>query len=437
VRLWVLVVLVVGCYHPTPPEGAPCSATEPCPSGQTCDERLSPPRCVSQLGDLDAASDTAADAAIDAPVTSCSSSVDCLDPNNPVCNVASGVCKPCTADSQCGSGFCSESQGTCIATANALFVAEAPTGNDANTCTSAASPCATISGALGKLTATRRSIRVAGGSYNESIVLATSNPVLISGPDTSPDVVLNYAITGFGTGTHDHAIESTGTDLTIEGLVIQGAPNEALRASTKLTVFASLIRNNVGGIDCRGCTLLVVDSFVRDNVSAGTEIGIAASQASASVTIKRSKVQGHGGAGISLGTASYTIINSWITVNGTGITLTTPGATHVFDFNTVASNTASGAECTNAAALSNSIFANNGSALAGACTATFSLFTGAVPGGTGNVSGSAGFVSTDDFHITSASNARGKADSNANVTTDIDGEPRPQGDYDIGADEIP
>jgi hypothetical protein len=74
------------------------------------------------------------------------------------------------------------------------------------------------------------------------------------------------------------------------------------------------------------------------------------------------------------------------------------------------------------------------------CTATYSLFSGTPPIGTGNISGAPGFVSTTtfDYHITAASAAHSSADATANLHYDVDGEFRPQGGaYDMGADEIP
>ncbi len=56
-----LAVVLLGCYHPTPPGAVPCASNGACPDGLVCDTAASPPACVDHLpGTQDAAIDAAA-----------------------------------------------------------------------------------------------------------------------------------------------------------------------------------------------------------------------------------------------------------------------------------------------------------------------------------------------------------------------------------------
>jgi hypothetical protein len=76
----------------------------------------------------------------------------------------------------------------CLAKAATYYVAT--TGNDSNACTSAGSPCATITGALGKATTPGSIIQVASGTYNESPTMSSAgtsgNPITLTGSTISP-----------------------------------------------------------------------------------------------------------------------------------------------------------------------------------------------------------------------------------------------------------
>lgn len=435
-----------GCYHPTVGEDVPCTADFMCPSGQQCDTTRSPPTCVSVLGDAGRDTNKIIDSAIDAPGAMCQSSVDCTVAAQPFCQLSTHTCRACEADVECNSHLCSESAGTCVDLAAALYVAPAPTGSDANACTTEGSPCATISGALGKLTATRHSIRVANGTYSDSIVLVAANgPILVSGETASfKNTTINFTATGFGSGTHDHVMEGTNLTLTVEGMSLRGGTTEGVRMSGggKVTLYEVELTNDAGGVDCNGSTCVVEQSSITGNAG----IGIASSATGTVLTVGQSVIANNTLAGIDTGNTSYTIVNSIITNNlGGGVVIGTLGATHRFDFNTVADNggatTPTGIRCAAAAtAITNSIFSGNGTApqIATNCSATYSLFTDTNPGGTGNVQGLSSFVGASNYHITASSAARNAADPGSGEATDIDGEHRPQGaGRDMGADEIP
>jgi len=74
---WLTVVLVGGCYHPTPPGDVPCSPNGTCPGTLQCDMSRSPPTCVDQLPDP---RDAAADSSHDAPIGSADAPPDAPQP---------------------------------------------------------------------------------------------------------------------------------------------------------------------------------------------------------------------------------------------------------------------------------------------------------------------------------------------------------------------
>ena len=46
---WLLATVLVACYNPTPPEGAPCTSTLECPGSLKCDPNTH--TCVKQPSD--------------------------------------------------------------------------------------------------------------------------------------------------------------------------------------------------------------------------------------------------------------------------------------------------------------------------------------------------------------------------------------------------
>jgi hypothetical protein len=410
-----------------------------------CDESRVPRVCVGISGDRDAPLDdvTRIDAMIDAPTVQCQQSSECT-PGQPFCDLTSHTCRGCEADVECTSHVCSESTGKCVDAAASLFVA--PGGDNAAACTEAL-PCATISGALAKLTATKRTIRVADGTYTDAFLLSAQSPILISGATASyANTILNASTTGFGGTSLDHGVEENAVTLTIEGMTFKGSAAEATRVTGggKLTLFAVAMTDTAGGVDCNASTVVIDRSSITANNKSGG-IGVASSGGGNTVTVLRTMIAANAGAGIALANASYTIVNSIIAGNaGGGVSITAPGVTRVFDFNTVVNNAGAtlptGMRCAAVVPVTNSLFAGNGTApqIAANCGATYSLFSDVAPGGTGNRAGAPAFVNANDFHITAPSPARDNADPGATATTDFDGQPRPQGTgRDIGADEIP
>ena len=71
----------------------------------------------------------------------CVSDAMCTTESAPVCDGSANTCRGCVADSECASGICLESNGTCADASSAVFVTVG--GSDTGTCSQSA-PCATM-----------------------------------------------------------------------------------------------------------------------------------------------------------------------------------------------------------------------------------------------------------------------------------------------------
>ena len=432
-------VWVCGCYHPSPATGSPCGAGDVCPDHQVCDTSQAPPLCVTALaGGPDAATssdgpitDPDATSAIDAAPLACGGG---CPASLPVCDSGTNDCRGCVQDSECASDVCNELQGTCVAEANALYVAA---GAGPTACTRAA-PCGTVSHAVTFLSATLNTIKVGAGTYSDSWVMpAVTTPFLISGPsNVATDVTINFSMAG----GNDHVVELHASSvLVLEGMTVQGSTSECVRAQNgTLTLRHVLAQSCAGGLDLATSTSKVFES----QIVGTTGFGIA--QAGGTLLVERTLVAGNGDDGLHVSGGKFTIANSMIVANpgGDGVHIVTTDAASSLDFVTIASNGGTaGVHNTSGTAVSvrDSIIANNAAQLSGAVTAAYCLTSDNVVAGTGNIAGAAAFVNPGvDFHIQASSPARSAADPASTVNIDFDGDHRPAGaGRDIGADEIP
>jgi len=198
------------------------------------------------------------------------------------------------------------------------------------------------------------------------------------------------------------------------------------------------------------------------NVSGNTGgAGISAS-GGGNITVTESNVSGNTGGGIDISGGAFTIENNMIVNNGdeastefggVKINNTAARSPEVFQFNTVARNkarnlpgNASEVKCvtTSTPTTTNSILYSGLSLtvqkVSGNCSWSYSDIEGGVPTGLdggNNMNVDPLFVNPGtDYHLQSTSQVIDQADSAGGVTTDIDGETRPQGaNYDMGADE--
>ena len=426
--------LVGACYHPSPQVGLPCSPNHTCPGDQVCDLRQDPPTCVDEL--VDGGVDP------DAVAVACSTSAGCPS-QAPVCDPADKVCRTCVADSECD-GACHELTGECFAEANVIYAS--PTGADNLTCAKSF-PCATITTALQRVTATRGLIRVADGSYPDEWNVkrrgGMSPPVIISGTDIAPSGAVFTLANAFGDPQTD-----PNTTLVLEGVTIKDAQQSGLVVRGTATLSHVAIEAAGGiGVDARlGSTLILLDS----RIEGGVGVGISSTE---SLEVERSQVLNNAAGGITA-SGGFTIVNTVIANNGMmnggtfgGARLAgVPGKAAVFRFNTVTKNIggslASGVQCESAIALEDSIVHSNIGLLSpeigASCSPMYCLLATA-PGSGNNVQGNPMFVNAaSDFHVAASSPAIDRADPAATETVDFEGGRRPQGNArDIGADEQP
>ena len=241
--------------------------------------------------------------------------------------------------------------------------------------------------------------------------------------------------------------------------------------ATVTMIGVNLHNHGQAGIAMSGTKLVLEKSQVHDNVLEGVKVaagileirgssiygnkGLAGvfTMTTSMVTIDSTVIAANTGpAGASI-SGPFTIVNSIIARNGNA-TASTGGlilmATNgVVDFSTIAKNVSdsggnAGVTCTGTVGISNSILTDNNSLVPispGCTNITYSLTSTSPPALPGNMMGAPMFINDIDplnpnyFRIMSASDARGKANSNAPITVDIDNQPRDDGMKDMGADE--
>jgi hypothetical protein len=441
VRFWLSLLVVAGCYNPNPSSGVPCSEDGHCPGSQVCDQQQSPPTCVDALGDAaNPAPDGGVDAPPDAPPVACTTNAEC-PASQPVCDLGAQSCRGCFADGECASDVCHELAGTCVDEAEALYVA--PTG--AGTLCTRLGPCASISNALNRVSATKTAIRIADGTYTENLDIKANGAsrVLLSGTDRAWG---GAVITAGGIGSRVDTL----TTAVLEGLTLFNAGQDGLdnRGTATLSRVRVAQSGNTGIVSRNAAVLRVVDSLIETSTEGGISVD------GGMLSVERCVIVSNENGGIRIGSAGFTIVSSIIANNGTpagspngGVRIVGPSSsTGVFQFNTIARNrsdagAASGVQCDRTVTIESSIVASNtallGQELSAMCAPVRSLFLTAAPAGMGNLTGNPMFVSTTDFHVLPGSAAI-DATPTAPPSRDVDGEPRPSGARaDIGADEVP
>jgi hypothetical protein len=392
----------------------------------------------------------------------CEENAHCTTAGAPVCETATNTCRGCSADSECSSGVCLATLGTCATADQLIHVKQGSV--DTGMC-EAASPCGTLNYAKNRISATRNVIRVQG---NLSQAAELQAKIYVDGDG--------------GTWTNPAAgpVLSVGTaagDVTIEGLTLQGQSiasaepvvqclnNASLRvhqatiklgvpgitAVCKVTVTSSKLTETLGSVDCTNNSVTVEDSEMN------SEDQTAILGDKCAVKLARNKITGNPGPRPLVGLTDppqLTIENNllWdkVTIGSSGISVTNAPAGGLIRFNTIV-NTSPGTHtgeaviCTGTSTVTSNVLAwQFGQALVGnACARRYNAFDSNTPvgDGEGNTVGTMAklFVNpASDFHPGDESPALGLADPNEKIAVDLDGKARPaSGRLDAGAYEKP
>jgi hypothetical protein len=231
-----------------------------------------------------------------------------------------------------------------------------PTGDDTNTCTSPASPCATMNGALGKA-APADTILVAVGTYTATgsqVVLIQKGITLSGGWDTSFVAPAGYS-TIDGGGIRRGVEVSTGlAGVVLERFIVEngvgtGFQGGGILNNGNLTVNQCIIRNNQTGGIFNLNVLVLNDSVVSGNFNnfnnSGGGGGIE-NFAFTTLTVNRTTISGNettsAGGGLNIGGGTVTLTNSTVSGNvahfiGGGIANRTDG-TLTLDYVTITGN---------------------------------------------------------------------------------------------------
>jgi hypothetical protein len=409
----------------------------------------------------------------------CGRNAHCLDANRPVCEQDTGVCVACVAHEECASGACELDSGRCIADADTIY-GDSINGVDGPFCgNSPAAACKHLEGEQGafdKVTASRRHIVLAPGSYIESFRLSSIEVDIIgNGARLFPpafEIGPAFEITsGSNVGFHDLIIEG--------GNGIAGGVGVAC-LNSGIEFHAVTIRNNDDeGVDALDCDLEFYDSKLLENGRSGVNLSGGELQLEdtdflgndfqglrafdSSLEIDRCEFVNNAAGGLHLSATDFVIENSVIAKNGnktmnpgifSGGVVVSNGAgvsPQIIRHCTVADNEgptilgAAGIDCGlggNDVLLHSSIVVGNekptgSSQVGGNCDVRFSNVTG-IASGEGNISVAPTFVSpaTDDYHLAAGSAGIDLADPSSPTTVDIDGQSRPVGaGFDMGADE--
>lgn len=432
---------------------AGCDKDNPGYCGNECpvdaDDIDAPSGCIANPGLCtgDLVCDTSDDTCVDCRMPNNHQSSECTSADQPVCG-ANRDCRACAADSECDSEFCDH--GSCAPTGQVLFVR--PNGDDGggNMCTDKNAPCKTLTRAVAVTPTTAGSPATNRRFVKLMTVDTYPEPGLVSIDDKTM-IIFGAPLAG----TDRSVIDRAGNGVTME---IKGGAEVRLE---RLSVSNGLNNTSADGIVCSSATL-VADGIEIDNNNGTGLVGDACK-----LTLKNSVISRNDEAGISVQGERVVIVNNVIVENG-GVASAFGGLqllggvlnTSVVQSNTIAHNRASngtqpdGIDC----AVSGLTVANNivygttdRQRVAGVCTFVNTVFGPTdnglrLTGGAGNVLTltDVDFKFTDaalrNYHIGATSVAKGKGTTTGLATeamTDMDGQPRPQGACDVGADEIP
>ncbi len=349
-------------------------------------------------------------------------------------------------DDECASGICDG--GACVATAQIAYVA--PAGLDSQPCTATA-PCQTIDRAVSVQANAGRSPRrvvVEAGTYTQSVNVTSDVAWIVGrgGAGRPPTI----------TPRDRDAVVVSGAAVIARRLTIAGGGGngDGVRCTNGAVTLAAVTIQDVGddGVDVRDCDA----TLTQVAITGGGGFGVRAQRRT--LVIRSSVLIGNSNGGLRTSPVdALTVTGSVFARNGRpavggvggsavgGAELLANGMV-VFDSNTVADND-SASDATRAIvcattgtyALPNNLL-TNARTFATACPLTHSLSSAlAAPSGSNRPIAQPAYANptVGDYHLTSMSEARGVSTApTTGAALDLDGQARPRGALDVGADEL-
>lgn len=322
----------------------------------------------------------------------------------------------------------------------------ATTGADAAPCTLAA-PCATVNHALAvqaNLGPLRRVV-VEPGTYAQAIAVTGAAALIVGRAGTSPTPTLM--------AVDRDVVTISGATLTMRHLTLTGsalgAGGDGVRCTNGAVNLAAVTVQAASddGVDLRDCDA----TLDQVTITGSATFGVRALRGA--LVVRSSRLLGNLNGGLRTAPVdTLTVTGTVIARNGRagasavgGAELLANGAV-LFDSNTVADNE-SGSDATRAIicnadgtyALPNNLL-TNARAFTTTCPLTHSMSSMLfLPNGTNRPVRTPAYVAPTmgDYHLTAASEARGAGTApTAMPAPDLDGEARPRGVLDVGADEL-
>ncbi len=254
----------------------------------------------------------------------CFDNNDCNEPNSPVCDAASLLCRACDLHSECDSEVCDIGTGACVAEASVVYASPSGSGSMCNR----SFPCSFLPDAVNLVGGTKPYLRLLPGQYMQRLAIANKAVTVVGEGAT-----LNLTA---ASGTEPGVLITGNDDVVIDGLTVTNLSTGrglSCDSSGRITVHRSSFNRNDGdGISCSNLT--VTESNVSDNGG----LGIVTFDAAA--VIERSTIAGNFGGGISGGGL---IRNNLIIGNSNlgeyqGAIRVNSGATTTISYNTIVGN---------------------------------------------------------------------------------------------------
>jgi hypothetical protein len=435
-----------------------CAKAE-CSTSETCTD-LAAPYCVNQVCKASCSGDGDCVGAAGGPLCAddgvcvgCESNKDCTA-SAPICSPTQRACTACRADADCESGVCLAADGVCALATELIYVRE--DGTDGSACPKSA-PCRTFTGALARVSPTRRVIRLLGTQYE------TADGIVLD----SKDIYLDAESTQVRRISPGRIITVSGTSkLTIEGIKLDMSLGQTGIESTS----TQLVR--LSQIDATGGGAYAVFTnagtlHIRDSKFVGALVLCGMSTMDIhTCDFRNASIEGGSDCVTHVSRSSFTDTqlaaggvlraeNNVIVSNSATCTNDFYASITEIHFNTwICRHTPPVSEpfkgtafyCGGSDSVSfGNLLAWDSTNPAPSCTLSHSIIPSfATVAGANHVVAAAASIFVDflggDYHLRADSPAKGAAESNSGITVDFDGAPRPNpkgSAPDIGAFEAP